>query len=180
MAVSGYSGVISLDETISAIMDIGNILPRDIKCTCGDLVKQIVIIKLSLECMMNKKVYINSKIKTNNFTDTEVVQKITSAWSKVPQGEMVKYGIYHSYESNYKGDYFLSVGTEEVKTDNYIELEELKYEIFEVDTSVENSILETWKNIWEQEEKNILKRTYILDYEKYYPNGKIEIYISIE
>lgn len=37
MGISGYDEVIPLDETISAVMNIGDILPREIKCTCGGL-----------------------------------------------------------------------------------------------------------------------------------------------
>ncbi len=57
---------------------------------------------------------------------------------------------------------------------------DVAYKVFLVDTSknVENPVFETWKQIWELEEKLMLKRDYVLDYEKYYPDGTIEIYIG--
>ncbi|WP_404357491.1 hypothetical protein LG291_03560 [Cytobacillus firmus] len=55
-----------------------------------------------------------------------------------------------------------------------------KYEIFEVDTSDEFGVLNAWKEIWGREEKEDLIRAYSFDFEKYYPNGQIEIHIAIK
>ncbi|MGG0412250.1 hypothetical protein [Peribacillus simplex] len=39
---------------------------------------------------------------------------------------------------------------------------------------------ETWKEIWQLEEEKKLHRKYSLDFEKYYPDGKVEIHIEIK
>jgi predicted transcriptional regulator YdeE len=45
-------------------------------------------------------------------------------------------------------------------------------------TSDEQVIFKTWK-IWDQEDSGLLERAYTYDFEKYTPNGEIEIYIAI-
>ncbi len=122
-------------------------------------------------------------VRTNNFKDEAIIQKITDMWKEassvlINQDE-VTYGLYHDYESDYKGDYTLSVAVESSDNTSTIKIPNTsKYEVFQVDTSDENGILNTWKQIWEREEKEVLKRAYSFDYEKYYPNGQIEIYIA--
>ena len=46
-------------------------------------------------------------------------------------------------------------------------------------TSDEQGIFKTWKKIWDQEDSGLLERAYTYDFEKYTPNGEIEIYIAI-
>ncbi|RIU88738.1 GyrI-like domain-containing protein [Oceanobacillus picturae] len=122
-------------------------------------------------------------VRTNNFKDEAIMQKITDMWkeaSKVLKNQdEVTYGLYHDYESDYKGDYTLSVAKE--SSDNLATIKipnASNYEIFEVNTSDENGILNSWKQIWEREEKGGLKRAYSYDFEKYYMNGQIEIHIA--
>ncbi|MFS0647164.1 hypothetical protein [Siminovitchia sp. 179-K 8D1 HS] len=40
--------------------------------------------------------------------------------------------------------------------------------------------MKTWKRIWELEEAGLLERVYTYDFEKYLPNGEIEIHIAIK
>lgn len=95
--------------------------------------------------------------------------------------ESIIYGIYYDYESDYKGDYSLSVAIEDVEGEHIILIQNHEnYKVFHVDTTQEQGILKTWSKIWEQEEFGALKRAYTYDYEKYYPNGEIEIHISIK
>ncbi len=131
------------------------------------------------------KIYVLDNCVTNNFKDSLIFEKITKAWSSLANAKSqssIKYGVYHNYESDYKGDYTLSIGTDN-ETDSTTVLEipnNISYKIFEVDlsTKAENAVFETWTQIWKLEEKLLLKRDYVLDYEKYYPDGKIEIYIG--
>jgi predicted transcriptional regulator YdeE len=64
---------------------------------------------------VSKKLYVVDCIRTNNFTDNLVVQKIANLWQegkrKIPNG-VKKYGIYHDYKSDFKGDYTLSLATD--------------------------------------------------------------------
>ncbi|MDR7002683.1 hypothetical protein [Neobacillus niacini] len=46
-----------------------------------------------------------------------------------------------------------------------------KYEIFHVDITEEQGIVNTWKKIWGRENESTLERAYSYDFEKYYPMG---------
>ena len=130
-----------------------------------------------------KNIYIVDSCETNNFEDSKLVEKISKVWNNMSSYSGIKYGVYHNYSSNYKGDYTLSVGIEgNIDDAEIIEIPNLEYKIFEVDMSknIENAIFETWKYIWDLEDKNLLKRDYIIDFEKYHTDGKVEIYIGIE
>ncbi|WP_078596247.1 GyrI-like domain-containing protein [Evansella clarkii] len=129
------------------------------------------------------KLSIVKSIRTNNFNDEHVMQKITGMWKeaseRLPKHESI-YGVYHEYQSDYKGDYTLSISVEDSNGESFIEIPSNDpYRIFKVDTT-EQGIFNTWNSIWEQEEAGILNRAYSFDFEKYYPNGEIEIHIAIK
>ncbi|MFS0764104.1 GyrI-like domain-containing protein [Peribacillus phoenicis] len=130
---------------------------------------------------MSKVVYLIGEIRTNNFTDKNLFEKIGSLWSKTNVLNIendIKYGIYHQYESNYHGDYTLAIATETpVSKENFV-IPDQEYAVFEC-LQDEHSITETWKKIWQLEEDKNLNRKYSLDFEKYYPDGKVEIHIAI-
>jgi predicted transcriptional regulator YdeE len=122
-------------------------------------------------------------VRTNNFKDEAIMQKISEMWKEASSilrnQEEVKYGLYYDYESDYKGDYTLSVAIESSDNNPGVKIPNTtKYEIFEVDTLDEIGILNAWREIWDREEKGELKRAYSYDFEKYYPNGQIEIHIA--
>lgn len=124
-------------------------------------------------------------VRTNNFKDEAIMQKITEMWkeasSLLNNQDEVTFGLYYDYESDYKGDYTLSVAIEGSDNQSPIKIPNTsKYEIFEVDTSDEYGILNAWKEIWDREEKGGLERAYSFDFEKYYPNGQMEIHIAIK
>lgn len=131
------------------------------------------------------KLFLIKGIRTNNFNDEQVMQKIQTMWEEayrnLKQDQKSIYGVYYDYESDYKGDYSLSVGIEEGGGESFIEIpDHEKYEIFKVDTTDENGIIKTWSKIWELEEAGQLKRAYSFDFEKYSPNGEVDIYIAIK
>jgi predicted transcriptional regulator YdeE len=124
-------------------------------------------------------------VRTNNFYDEAIMQKITDMWkeasSLIINKDEVIYGLYYDYESNYKGNYTVSVAVEGSDHNSQIKIpNSSKYEIFEVNSLGENGILNAWKEIWRREEKGVLKRAYSFDFEKYYPNGQVEIHIAIK
>jgi predicted transcriptional regulator YdeE len=124
-------------------------------------------------------------VRTNNFKDENMIQKISEMWkeasSVLENHHGVTYGLYYDYESDYKGDYTLSVAIESSDNESSFKIPDTsKYEIFQVDPSDEYGILNTWKEIWEREEKKDLERAYSFDFEKYDPNGPIEIHIAIK
>lgn len=129
------------------------------------------------------ELYILESTRTNNFTDPDMYSKITGIWQNV-QGQpevanTVIYGVYHNYESNYKGDYDLSIATSSFTTTKKLTVSEQGYKIFKVDRSKENGVFETWQQIWALEENGELDRAYSFDYEKYDVNGQIEIFIAV-
>ncbi|WP_079915059.1 GyrI-like domain-containing protein [Paenibacillus sp. 32352] len=131
------------------------------------------------------KLTIINGVRTNNFNDDLLLQKITGLWEEafnsLTNRDIIFYGVYHDYESDYKGDYTLSVGFEDSTSESSIEIpDNAEYEIFNVDSAEEQGVINTWKKIWERENSGTLKRAYTYDFEKYYPNGEIEIYIAIK
>jgi len=124
------------------------------------------------------------KIRTNNFNDNQVMQKITSMWknasSSLANNNGNVYGLYHEYESNYKGDYTLCVAVEGKNKPPIVIPDDTKYQVFNVSTNDEKGVFNTWNEIWEKEEEGQLKRAYTYDFEKYYPDGNIDICIAIE
>lgn len=128
--------------------------------------------------------YIINSIRTNNFNDDSMMEKINTLWKEAYAGmddhEGNVYGVYHSYDSNYKGDYTLSVATEDAVGSHVLTFaEDAAYKVFKVNSSDEQGVVKAWMNIWEQEEAGLLQRAYSFDYEKYAPNGEVEIYIAL-
>ncbi|WP_428911682.1 GyrI-like domain-containing protein [Niallia sp. Krafla_26] len=131
------------------------------------------------------KLYLVNSIRTNNFTDAQMTVKIKKLWEdssrKIVLGQKNVYGVYYDYESDYKGNYSLSVAIDENNGNPFIEIPlNERYEIFRVDSADEQGIVKTWKKIWDQEASGLLERAYTYDFEKYSTNGEVEIYIAIK
>ncbi|QJX80350.1 effector binding domain-containing protein [Priestia megaterium] len=134
------------------------------------------------------KLKILKSIRTNNFNDIYLVDKIQRIWREasthLPQEKVATYGVYHKYNSNYKGDYTLSISIEGNSNSNNSDItlnipDDTKYKQFQVDCKDELGVINTWKKIWDLEENGELNRAYSYDFEKYFPDGKIEIYIAL-
>lgn len=131
------------------------------------------------------KLKVIQEIRTNNFTDQHVMEKITNMWqvaaSELSNYQGYTYGLYYNYESNYQGDYTLCVAIEQNNGEESIDIpRDTEYAIFTVDTEDEQGIFNTWQTIWKQEEAGQLKRAYTFDYEKYAADGSVEIFIAIK
>ena len=120
-------------------------------------------------------------IRTHN-TKENPAEKIGQLWqnnfAKLPQNEPY-YGVYLNYESDFTGYYDVAVAQESKPEGSFstIEIEDLTwYEIF---PTAYELVVQTWQRIWNKEKQGLLKRAYKVDFEKYYPNGKVDIYISI-
>ncbi len=61
--------------------------------------------------------YIIDSIRTNNFHGEQMMGKIRTLWEnasrKLEHHQNNVYGIYYDYESDYRGDYLLSIAIEE-------------------------------------------------------------------
>lgn len=131
------------------------------------------------------KLYVVDSIRTNNFHDGQLMGKITTMWEEayrhLGQHQDDIFGVYYDYESDYKGDYSLSVAIEDRFGETCIEIPKSEnYKVFKVDASDEQGVVKTWGKIWEQEEAGLLARAYSYDFEKYLPNGEIEIHIAVQ
>ena len=82
------------------------------------------------------------------------------------------YGLYHEYESDYKGDYTLCVIVEGKGESSKIIPDDTNYEIFKVEANDEQGIFNTWSEIWKKEDEGQLRRAYTFD-------GNIDIYIAV-
>jgi len=105
------------------------------------------------------------KIRTNNFNDEHVMQKITDMWKNASAALLNKddnvYGLYYEYESNYKGDYTLCVAVEGKDEPSIVISENTKYEIFKVNTNDDQGIFNTWNEIWKKEDEGHKKGIYL-------------------
>ena len=131
--------------------------------------------------MCRLKLSIVNSIRINNFKDEHVVEKIMKLWKDAANrisSHEITYGVYHEYESNYKGDYTFCIAVESDEGEMIEIPKDVTYKIYKVDKE-EQEIIITWNKIWEQEEAGILNRAYTFDYEKYYPDGEIEVYIAV-
>lgn len=125
--------------------------------------------------------YSLATIRTHNIKEN-TAEKIGQLWqnnfAKLPQNEHY-YGVYLNYEADFTGYYDVAVAQESKPEGSFstIEIEDLTwYEIFPTNCE---SVVQTWQHIWNKEKQGLLKRAYKVDFEKYYPNGKVDIYISI-
>ncbi len=112
-----------------------------------------------------------------------MMEKIQNMWKEAYRSLEGKndtvYGIYYDYESDFKGDYSIGVGIENVDKGSMMISDQANYNIFKVTSSDEEGILKTWQKIWGLEESGELERAYTVDFEKYLPSGEIEIHIAI-
>ncbi|AZK44056.1 MULTISPECIES: GyrI-like domain-containing protein [Erysipelothrix] len=129
--------------------------------------------------------FIREDIRTNSFDDPEFEQKLASMWERfntsLPHYDAAKYAVYTDYKTDYKGLYSLGLATEFEQTSELLVVDERNdYQVFPVDVTDEFGVLNTWKLIWSLEASDKLKRAYTIDFEKYYEDGRIDIFIAVE
>ncbi|WP_458119291.1 GyrI-like domain-containing protein [Paenibacillus sp. Z6-24] len=124
--------------------------------------------------------------RTNNFKDEQMLEKIQGVWQAsqphLAQQQGAVYGVYHEYESDYKGDYSLTIAVETDGEDaDHLQVDEsAAYQVFPVDAADEQGVIKAWKTIWKLEEEGSLQRAYTLDYEKYSTDGTKAIHIALK
>ena len=128
---------------------------------------------------MALKLYPIVQQRLNNDIANEMIPTLwQNNFDKLPQGHYC-YGIYFNYAENYQADYDFAIASEAVlETDiPVIEIEDLSfYEVFRCQV---DEIYQTWQLIWKKEQQGLLKRAYSVDFEKYPPDGLVEIYIAV-
>lgn len=124
-------------------------------------------------------------IRTNNFQDPEIQTKIMELWKESEksiqdagtQGKVIAC-VYHEYESNYTGDYSVSIAIED-KLKGEFDTAVFEWKVYPVDPSDDLGIVNTWKKIWAQEEQQLINRVYAFDFESY-TNGEIAINVAVK
>ena len=128
---------------------------------------------------MPLKLYPIVQQRLNNDIANEMIPTLwQNNFDKLPQGHYC-YGIYFNYVANYQADYDFANASEAVlETDiPAIEIEDLSfYEVFRCKV---DEIYQTWQLIWKKEQQGLLNRAYSVDFEKYHPDGLVEIYIAV-
>jgi hypothetical protein len=131
------------------------------------------------------KLKILDTLETNDFEDPKRPTKMAVLWgqnfTKIKEAfsnEKIVGYVYHSYESNYKQNCQVSLCVEDEKEGEF-DTWYGRWKTYEVDFSDPLGLSKTWEKIWEDEEKGILNRAYIFDYEAYYPDGTLVIKVSV-
>lgn len=132
------------------------------------------------------KFSISNTIRTNNFKDAAIQEKIMGLWQQSnafiaqakEQGKSIA-AVYYNYESDYKGDYSLSI-CKETKSEEDFDTSKYQWKEYKVDSSDELGVLNAWKKIWSEEEAQIIQRVYDFDFENYPSAGEISIFIAIQ
>ena len=128
---------------------------------------------------MALKLYPIVQQRLNNDIANEMIPTLwQNNFDKLPQGHYC-YGIYFNYAANYQADYDFAIASEAaLETDiPVIEIADLSfYEVFRCKV---DEIYQTWQLIWKKERQGVLKWAYSVDFEKYHPDGLVEIYIAI-
>lgn len=123
--------------------------------------------------------------RTNNFTDPAIQTKIGSLWKRnaVTVQKVLKEGgtiacVYHDYQTDFKGDYSVSLCKEDYANPHF-DTSNYQWKTYVVDSTDDLGIINTWHAIWLDEERGNINRVYAFDFEQYNPNGEINILVAI-
>ena len=111
--------------------------------------------------------------------DTATSHDFIELWNStvLPQNTRC-YGVYFNYQNNGKA-YDFAIATEIVNEHTPIVIEDdlIWYEKF---TTKCELLADTWQDIIRKGKQGLLKRALSVDFEKYYPDGKVDVYIALQ
>ncbi|MDP9501087.1 GyrI-like domain-containing protein [Bisgaard Taxon 45] len=117
--------------------------------------------------------------RLNNNIANELIPALwQSHLAKLPENQAC-YGVYFNYAGDHQADYDFAIASESTLNTHSptIEIENLtSYDVFRCKV---DEVYQTWQLIWKKEQQGLLKRAYSVDFEKYYPDGLVEIYIAV-
>lgn len=148
------------------------------------------------EIEIKEKIILGLATRTNNENEQSPVNgKLFKLWGDFFEKDLTNtipkqikdspmYGVYSSYESDYNGDYTVTVGMEVLSNDNTSQYSEVKiksgkYLVFKNKGQMPKVVVDTWKEIWEYFQNDNIKRKYTTDFELYKSQDEVEIYISV-
>lgn len=146
------------------------------------IVEDINIVGIEIKTN-NKEAFKTIPLHWNKFFSEQISQKIQNTISNDI------YGIYTNFENkgiNADGQYSFIIGMKVLNFDNIsnnqnnlvkIIIPKSNYQVFG-NINKPEQIGEKWQEIWQHNFEN--QRTFLLEFEKYYDNGKIDIFIGIK
>ena len=146
---------------------------------------------------IQKKIIHGISVRTNNKDEqSQENGKIPNLWKEFFEKDLINniknqkesspiFGIYSSYESDFNGEYNLTIGKEVVSEDTTLKYKEVsiengEYLLFKNKGQMPNIVINTWQNIWKYFEDNNIVRKYTTDFELYKSEDEIEIYIAVK
>lgn len=111
----------------------------------------------------------------------------TNIYKQILQGTPI-YGVYTGYESDYTGYFDISAAVEKDNNSDDavnirpITLQEGQYLKFTPEAIGAHQVPALWEQVWAffSDEQQKLTRAYTTDYEVYYPNQEVELFIAIK
>ncbi|MGX7058697.1 effector binding domain-containing protein [Vagococcus humatus] len=123
-------------------------------------------------------VYEIDAIQTHSIT-TNLKKSMQELWEvatiSLSNYKGARYVVYHHYHDPGIGDFTLSLATESLVTDTPLAMPKQTFRKFSTKTSITN----LWSQIHQLEQSGELRRAFTYDFEKYLPNGQIELYVSV-
>lgn len=111
--------------------------------------------------------------------NNQQLDKLLALWQAQNNLPEIYYGVYSNYQSDYKGDYDFAISVEQATETCGQPIEIADLVLYEKFITDRKHIAQTWQHIWKRCQQGMIKRAYSVDIEKYYPDGKVEIYIAI-
>ncbi|MDN5973381.1 hypothetical protein [Bifidobacterium crudilactis] len=113
-----------------------------------------------------------------------MMEKISGLWRDCASEEADErsggrsfYAVYHDYASDYRGDYTLSLCVESNDVGDF-DTDLYAYRSFPIPVD-SGGVVSVWKQVWDLEQRGILRRSYSIDFEWYKPDGTATIQIAI-
>lgn len=91
------------------------------------------------------------------------------------------YVFYNNYTDADNGDFDVTLGVEVTKPKKSVSIESKRYLVFTKQGELPDIVMEAWQDVWEYFDGNPeYERTFQTDFEKYFKEDEVEIYISIK
>lgn len=136
---------------------------------------------------INSKTIVGFKTRTNNADEMKPdTQKIGALWRRFISEvapSFPHYGVYHNYDSDFKGTYDLIAGIEDEPNEPFdsVTIKEGKYLKFSAKGELHQAVMQCWEQVWAyfQDPSIDEKRVYETDFEVYRSMDEVEIYVGV-
>ncbi|WP_070964362.1 GyrI-like domain-containing protein [Vibrio sonorensis] len=133
-------------------------------------------------------------VETKNHDEFNGQGKIAPLWQDfytraaptLPENSNV-YGVYHSYESDFNGQYSVTAGADTLKDQQVtgctpVEVKDGTYAIFEAEGAMPAIVVDLWGEIWNYFSQPDCphQRSFTTDFEHYTSAQSVKIYIALE